>query len=58
VLKKYATVIYVHGSFWHKHTGFIDANIPKTITDFWENKLERNVQRNYENVKKLRELGW
>ena len=30
VLKKYKTVIFVHGCFWHQHKGCNRSNIPKS----------------------------
>lgn len=58
VLVKYKTVIFVHGCFWHKHDGCKRSNIPKSNTDYWRKKLERNVQRDKENEQKLHELDW
>lgn len=45
VLKKYKTVIFVHGCFWHLHEGCQKARLPKTRTNYWEDKLKRNVER-------------
>jgi DNA mismatch endonuclease, patch repair protein len=58
ILKKYKTVIFIHGCFWHRHKNCKMSNIPKSNTDFWKKKLEGNVQRDHKNVKKLKELGW
>ena len=58
VLKKYNTVIFVHGCFWHRHENCPDANLPKTKTDFWTDKLNKNVIRDKENIKKLTDAGW
>lgn len=57
VLKKYNTVVFVNGCFWHMH----DCGrftLPKTNLDYWKEKLQRNVKRDSENEKKLRSLGW
>lgn len=54
VLRKYRTVIFIHGCFWHGHE--IDGNIPKTNTDFWRKKIERNKLRD-EKIKSYYE-GW
>lgn len=53
VLKKYKTVIFVHGCFWHGHEGCKYFVVPKTRTDWWINKIERNKQLDAENYKKL-----
>ena len=58
VLRKYKTVIFVHGCFWHRHTGCKDATMPKSNREFWRKKFEANVNR-FETVsKQLRKLGW
>jgi DNA mismatch endonuclease (patch repair protein) len=46
VLPKYKTVILVHGCFWHRHKGYKNATMPKTRTEFWQKKFERNVRLN------------
>ncbi|QUA54587.1 DNA mismatch endonuclease Vsr [Aristaeella lactis] len=58
VLPKYRTVIFVHGCFWHRHPGCKDATIPKTRTDFWQHKFDRNVYNDKKNKEKLIETGW
>ncbi len=51
-------VIFVHGCFWHQHGRCIDGRRPKSNTEYWRPKLERNVERDRENRKALRRLGW
>ena|ERR1039458_4451533 len=51
-------VIEVRGCFWHQHRGCIDSHIPKSRVEYWAPKLERNRQRDSENLRKLRKLGW
>lgn len=58
VLAKYKTVIFVHGCFWHMHKGCKRASIQKTRTEWWLNKLNRNIERDNKNKKELEELGW
>ncbi len=43
VLPKYKTVVFVHGCFWHQHKGCRYFVVPKTRTEFWLNKIGRNV---------------
>ncbi len=48
--------IFVDGCFWHgcqKH-----GSIPKTNTVFWENKIQRNMERDLENTLALEHGGW
>lgn len=58
VLPKYKTMIFVHGCFWHRHEGCKDATIPKTRTEFWLDKFEKNVKNDILNQEKLKNLGW
>ena len=58
VLPKYKTVIFVHGCFWHGHEDCRYYVIPKTRTEWWLNKISRNIQKDEENYNKLREIGW
>lgn len=58
VLPKYRTVVFVHGCFWHQHKGCKNSSIPKTNTEFWQTKLDKNVERDTQNVCALKRLGW
>ena len=58
VLPKYHVVIFVHGCFWHRHEGCKDATTPKTRTEFWLEKFDKNVKNDQIKQEKLRELGW
>ena len=58
VLRKYRTVIFINGCFWHGHEGCRYFVIPKSNTQFWEKKIERNKQRDVEKRIQLRHLGW
>ena len=58
VLRKYGVVIFVNGCFWHHHPDCKIATVPKSNTEFWQNKIKRNRQRDLENYWKLGEMGW
>jgi len=58
VLPKYRAVIFVHGCFWHRHSGCRYATNPATNTEFWERKFRENVERDERNIGKLRGQGW
>ena len=58
VLPKYKTVIFVNGCFWHKHEGCRYFVVLKSNTEFWMNKISRNVERDADNTKKLIDMGW
>ena len=50
-------VIFVHGCFWHQHNCRRAAR-PVTNVEFWNDKLDRNVSRDRNNLRKLREIPW
>lgn len=58
VLPKYRAVIFVHGCFWHRHSGCRLAYTPKSRTEFWEEKFRRNAARDLRALVGLRERGW
>lgn len=57
-LPRHATVVFVHGCFWHLHSGCKGATTPKSRRRFWCEKFERNVERDAQNLRDLRRLGW
>lgn len=58
VLPKYRTVIFIHGCFWHGHEHCRYYVLPKTRTEWWLNKINRNVANDNISVKKLELAGW
>jgi DNA mismatch endonuclease (patch repair protein) len=50
--------IFVHGCFWHQHPNCSRSNVPKSNKSYWVPKLKRNVQRDRENARALRQRGW
>lgn len=58
VLPKYRTVVFVHGCFWHRHSGCRYASTPKTRQEFWLSKFDANVKRDARKEAQLCELGW
>lgn len=58
VIKKIHTVIFINGCFWHGHQNCKAFRIPKTRTEFWIQKIQRNRERDKEAIKKLQTLGW
>ncbi len=57
-LTKYHTVIFVNGCFWHGHKGCKYFVLPKTRTEWWQDKIEETIKRDTKNMKELKELGW
>ena len=58
VLPKYKTVIFVNGCFWHGHTGCRYFVWPTNNEDFWKEKINSNIDRDKQIVKRLADLGW
>ncbi len=58
VLPKYKTVVLVHGCFWHGHDNCKYFIIPKTNTQWWLDKINRNKENDEANQKKLRKEKW
>lgn len=58
VLRKYHTCIFVNGCFWHGHKGCKYYVIPKSNTEFWTNKINRNIARDERVQKELAQMGW
>lgn len=53
-----ASVVFVHGCFWHRHQGCRYAYMPSTRTDFWLAKFEANIRRDNLQQQQLTEMGW
>jgi DNA mismatch endonuclease, patch repair protein len=51
-------VIFVHGCFWHRHSGCKAASTPKTRVDFWLRKFRENVARDAKSTAALEAEGW
>ena len=58
VLPKYHTVIFIHSCFWHRHPGCKDTTTPKTRTEYWLDKFERNVANDRAHYEALEAAGW
>ncbi len=58
VLKKYKTVVLVHGCFWHGHKGCKYFVVPKTRQQWWLDKINRNKVKDAESYKELIDQNW
>ena len=58
VLPKYKTVIFIHGCFWHGHEGCKYYKVPKTRTEWWLNKINRNKANDVKAILTLQANGW
>ncbi len=58
VLPKWKAVVFVHGCFWHRHTGCAYFRLPKTRPGFWDEKLRRNQERDVMAIAASIKAGW
>jgi len=58
VMRRYRTAIFVNGCFWHGHEGCSKFVMPKSNTDFWQRKIDRNRERDRKNYDMLIQNGW
>jgi len=58
VFPRHRKIIFVHGCFWHMHDCPYGRVVPKTRTEFWQNKRLGNVERDRKNLAALEQDGW
>ena len=58
VLKKFKTVVFVHGCFWHAHSNCKFSELPKTRTEWWSNKIQINKFNDAQTIEALELEGW
>ncbi|MBP6237489.1 MAG: DNA mismatch endonuclease Vsr [Saprospiraceae bacterium] len=58
VLPKYKAVIFINGCFWHGHTDCKYFVVPKTRTEFWLSKIQKNISNDFLNHNKLEQEGY
>ncbi|MGI8782404.1 MAG: very short patch repair endonuclease [Acidobacteriota bacterium] len=51
-------VIFVHGCFWHMHQCRRGKRIPVSNFQYWNQKRNRNADRDRKHIKALRRAGW
>jgi DNA mismatch endonuclease (patch repair protein) len=50
--------IFVNGCFWHQHKECKYARLPASNSDFWDQKLRRNLERDEHVLAALKLAGW
>jgi len=50
--------IFVHGCFWHGHDCAEGTRMPKSNAGYWLSKIQRNRERDGENLLALESDGW
>lgn len=58
VLARHRKAIFIHGCFWHGHEGCKRAGRPASNIEFWNVKLDKNIERDQRNLTELERLGW
>ena len=63
VFTKHNVAVFCDGDFWHGHNWAIrnktslDEEL-ESYSEFWKNKIRRNIERDEENNKILKAMGW
>lgn len=58
VFPKFRKVLFIHGCFWHRHTGCVKTRTPKSNLDYWTPKFARNIERDKQSQVALNATGW
>ena len=58
ILKKYKTIVFINGCFWHGHDNCKYFKIPDTRRAWWDAKIIRTKERDTNNIQQLTALGW
>ena len=58
ILPKYKLAIFVNGCFWHRHPNCKEASFPKSNSEYWENKIQKNIARDIKVNQELTSMGW
>lgn len=57
VVDSHRCIIFTHGCFWHHHDCHL-FKVPATRTEFWLEKIGKNVERDGRDVTRLLSAGW
>ncbi|MCG5044143.1 very short patch repair endonuclease [Enterobacteriaceae bacterium 155047] len=57
VIDSYQCIIFTHGCFWHHHDCYL-FKVPATRTEFWLDKIGKNVIRDARDRAALLAQGW
>lgn len=58
ILKKFNSIVFVNGCFWHGHDNCKHFNMPQSRLEYWVPKIKKNISKDLEVKKQLRKLGW
>src|SRR5690625_4163937 len=57
LLPRFQTLIFVHGCFWHAHTGCKNFRLPNTHTKWWKKKNFGNAEHDQRKQLKLKQFN-
>ncbi|RLL74181.1 DNA mismatch endonuclease Vsr [Ochrobactrum soli] len=57
VFPKHRAVVLVHGCFWHGHNCHL-FRLPVSRSEFWQAKIQGNVERDHKTIMALLHNGW
>jgi DNA mismatch endonuclease (patch repair protein) len=57
VIDSHRCIIFTHGCFWHHHDCYL-FKVPATRTEFWLEKIGKNVERDRRDIRRLLGEGW
>ncbi|MFP2421077.1 very short patch repair endonuclease [Pseudescherichia vulneris] len=57
VLEAWRCILFTHGCFWHHHDCYL-FKVPETRTEFWLQKIGKNVERDARDIARLKAQGW
>ncbi len=58
VLPQYKTAIFVNGCFWHGHENCKYFKLSKTRTEWWKEKIEKNMDNDLKKHSQLLNAGY
>ncbi len=58
ILPKYKTAIFINGCFWHGHENCHYFKLPKTRTEWWRKKIQRNRDNDIIKHNKLKDMDY
>lgn len=54
---RYKVAVFVHGCYWHRCSK-CNLTLPKSNSEFWKEKFDKNVKRDEKKADELKEKGF
>lgn len=58
VFPRLRKIVHVYGCYWHPHRRCRFSHRPQSHLEYWLPKLEGNLRRDKQNIRRLRQQGW